>query len=70
VPTLSDHILGMFPDWDEGKVGGTRNQFWNAIKHFYWHARTPRKTWRYEGIVDSLVLLVSGGSDGRSAGLL
>jgi hypothetical protein len=33
--TLSSHILTTFPDVDFAKVKGLRNQYWNAIKHFY-----------------------------------
>lgn len=33
--TLSSHILATFPDLDFTKVKRLRNQYWNAIKHFY-----------------------------------
>ena len=33
--TLSSHILTTFPDMDFAKVKRLRNQYWNAIKHFY-----------------------------------
>jgi hypothetical protein len=33
--TLSSHILATFPDVDFAKVKRLRNQYWNAIKHFY-----------------------------------
>jgi hypothetical protein len=33
--TLSSHILATFPDMDFAKVKRLRNQYWNAIKHFY-----------------------------------
>ncbi len=35
LPTLSTHILKSFPDVDIKKIRGLRNQYWNAIKHFY-----------------------------------
>ncbi|WFU03050.1 hypothetical protein QA648_04540 [Rhizobium sp. CB3171] len=35
IPTLSTHILKTFPDTDYRKLKHLRNQFWNAIKHFY-----------------------------------
>jgi len=33
--TLSSHILATFPEVDFAKVKRLRNQYWNAIKHFY-----------------------------------
>ncbi|MBX3530431.1 MAG: hypothetical protein KF849_07475 [Rhizobiaceae bacterium] len=35
LPTLSSHILQVFPDVDLKKVKALRNQYWNAIKNFY-----------------------------------
>ncbi len=35
MPTLSSHILETFPDVDMRKVRALRNQYWNAIKHYY-----------------------------------
>ena len=35
LPTLSTHILETFPDVDMRKIRRLRNQYWNAIKHFY-----------------------------------
>jgi hypothetical protein len=35
IPTLSTHILKTFPGVDYGKIKRLRNQYWNAIKHFY-----------------------------------
>ena len=35
IPTLSTHILKIFPDADYPKIKRLRNQYWNAIKHFY-----------------------------------
>jgi hypothetical protein len=34
-PTLSTHILKNFPEIEFGKIKKLRNQYWNAIKHFY-----------------------------------
>ena len=34
-PTLSTHILETFPGMDVAKIKRLRNQYWNAIKHFY-----------------------------------
>jgi hypothetical protein len=33
--TLTTHILTTFPDVDIKKIYSLRNQYWNAIKHFY-----------------------------------
>lgn len=35
LPTLSTHILATFPEVDFRKVKQLRNQYWNALKHFY-----------------------------------
>ncbi len=35
IPTLSTHIIKTFPDTDIPKIKSLRNQYWNAIKHFY-----------------------------------
>ena len=35
IPTLSTHILKTFPDVDFRKIKRLRNQYWNALKHFY-----------------------------------
>jgi hypothetical protein len=35
VATLTTHILKTFPDVDIKKIYSLRNQYWNAIKHFY-----------------------------------
>jgi len=35
LPTLSTHILATFPDIDRAKIVRLRNQYWNALKHFY-----------------------------------
>ncbi len=35
IPTLSSHILQTHPSIDISKVYRLRNQYWNAIKHFY-----------------------------------
>ena len=35
IPTLSTHILETVPDIDLRKIKRLRNQYWNAIKHFY-----------------------------------
>ncbi len=35
IPTLSSHILQTHPDINMAKIKGLRNQYWNAIKHFY-----------------------------------
>lgn len=35
--TLSTHIMALQPDMDMRKIRGLRNQYWNAIKHFYNH---------------------------------
>jgi hypothetical protein len=35
LPTLSTHILQTFPNVDMAKIKRLRNQYWNAIKHFY-----------------------------------
>ncbi|MGO8390549.1 hypothetical protein ACC760_07305 [Rhizobium ruizarguesonis] len=35
IPTLSTHILKTMPDIDYKKIKRLRNQYWNAIKHFY-----------------------------------
>lgn len=43
IPTLSTHILTTFPEVDFRKIKGLRNQYWNAIKHFY---RQDNKTAR------------------------
>lgn len=37
LPTLSTHILQTFPDVDFRGIKALRNQYWNAIKHFYRH---------------------------------
>jgi len=43
LPTLSTHIVSAFPDVDMRKVKRLRNQYWNAIKHFYSQdGKTPR----------------------------
>ncbi|MFD1942289.1 hypothetical protein [Paradevosia shaoguanensis] len=43
LPTLSTHIISAFPDVDMRKVKRLRNQYWNAIKHFYSQdGKTPR----------------------------
>lgn len=33
--TFSTHIMETIPDIDSGKIRKLRNQYWNAIKHFY-----------------------------------
>ena len=35
--TLSNHIMALQPDIDMRKIKGLRNQYWNALKHFYKH---------------------------------
>lgn len=35
IPTLSTHILNTFPDVDYKRIKRLRNQYWNALKHFY-----------------------------------
>ncbi|AWC23939.1 hypothetical protein CO731_03412 [Aminobacter sp. MSH1] len=35
IPTLSTHILATFPNVDMRKIKALRNQYWNAIKHYY-----------------------------------
>lgn len=35
LPTLSTHVLKTFPDADFAEIRRLRNQYWNAIKHFY-----------------------------------
>lgn len=35
IPTLSSHILQTHPGVDMAKIKSLRNQYWNAIKHFY-----------------------------------
>jgi hypothetical protein len=35
IATLSTHILTTFPDVDMRKIRFLRNQYWNAIKHYY-----------------------------------
>jgi hypothetical protein len=35
ISTLSTHILETVPDIDMRKIKALRNQYWNAIKHFY-----------------------------------
>ncbi|WP_254701294.1 hypothetical protein [Neorhizobium galegae] len=35
IETLSTHILKTFPDIDYRKIKRLRNQYWNAMKHFY-----------------------------------
>jgi hypothetical protein len=43
IPTLSTHILKVSPGVDIAKVKRLRNQYWNAIKHFYrMDGKTPR----------------------------
>jgi hypothetical protein len=37
IPTLSSHILKTYPDIDIREIHRLRNQYWNAIKHFYTH---------------------------------
>lgn len=37
LPTLSTHILSTMPDLDRCKLVRLRNQYWNALKHFYAH---------------------------------
>lgn len=37
IPTLSSHILKTHPGIDIAKIKRLRNQYWNAIKHFYSH---------------------------------
>lgn len=42
--TLSKHIMGLQSDIDMRKIRGLRNQYWNAIKHFYNHTgKTARE---------------------------
>ena len=35
LPTLTTHILTAYPGFDRAQVNRLRNQYWNAIKHFY-----------------------------------
>jgi hypothetical protein len=35
IDTLSSHILETHPHMNMAKIKGLRNQYWNAIKHFY-----------------------------------
>ena len=35
IATFSTHILSTYPEMDEGKVRKLKNQYWNAIKHYY-----------------------------------
>jgi hypothetical protein len=35
LPTLSSHMMKTVPDLDYAKIKRLRNQYWNAIKHFY-----------------------------------
>ncbi len=35
VPALSSHILKTYPDMDMREIHRLKNQYWNAIKHFY-----------------------------------
>lgn len=35
IPTLSSHILQTYPDIARPEVYRLKNQYWNAIKHFY-----------------------------------
>ena len=37
IATLSSHILQVHPGIDIAKINRLRNQYWNAIKHFYTH---------------------------------
>ncbi len=37
IPTLSSHILETHPGIDIARINRLRNQYWNAIKHFYSH---------------------------------
>ena len=37
IPTLSSHILQTHPSSDISTIKRLRNQYWNAIKHFYTH---------------------------------
>ncbi len=39
IPTLSTHILETLPDTDYREIKSLRNQYWNAIKHFYMQDR-------------------------------
>lgn len=41
IPTLSTHILQTFPEFSVADIKRRRNEYWNAIKHFYTLGKKP-----------------------------